>query len=72
MDCVFTIPTEGAEAEVASHEDKLMGSYSFVYPSIMKNTMHILHVSPSNRVFGGNNLMVAVVRAMGHYKETFK
>jgi len=38
----------------------------------MKNTMQILHVSPPNWIFGGENLMVVVSRAMGHYKETFK
>jgi len=49
-----------------------MGSYSKVYPSIMKKVMQFLHTSPVNRLFGGGNLMVAVARAMGHYKETFK
>ena len=55
-----------------SHEDRLMRAYSKVYPSNMKKALQVLHSSFTNRLFGGGNLMVAVARAMGHYKETFK
>jgi hypothetical protein len=49
-----------------------MGAYSKVYPGNMRKVLQVLHTSPTNRIFGGGNLMVVVARAMGHYKETFK
>ena len=48
MNCVYTIPTEGAEVEVQAHEDKLMGAYSRVYPGNMRKVLQVLHTSPTN------------------------
>jgi len=69
---VYTIPTEGAELDVQGNEDRLMGTYSKVYLGNMKKVLQVLHSSFTNILFGGGNLMVAVARAMGHYKETFR
>ena len=39
IDRIYTIPTEGAELDVQSHEDRLMGAYSKVYPGNMKKVL---------------------------------
>jgi len=72
MDCVYHFPTKGAQINVVDHGDHPMESYSYVYPSVMKKSLQIIHVSPSNMISDGGNLMVAATQAMGHYKETFK
>ena len=54
------MPIEGAKLDVQGHEDRLMGTYSKVYPGNMKKVLQVLHSSFTNRLFGGGNLMVVV------------
>jgi len=72
MEFVYHVPIKRSNAKIVDHEDHLMESYSYVYLGVMKKALQILHVTTYKRIFAGGNLMVAISRAMGNYKETFK
>ena len=57
---------QGAEIPPKVHIDKLQHCFRLLFVERVKQALDILNSSPSNRMFGGANLMIATSRSLAH------